>query len=100
MNSLGNLTSQLFANIYLNPLDRFIKENLYAQKYLRYVDDFALFSNDFNFLKLAQTEIIDFLGTLRLKLHSIKTQLLETRHGANFVGFRILNDRTFYDIWG
>jgi RNA-directed DNA polymerase len=90
---LGNLTSQLFANIYLNPLDRFIKENLHTQKYLRYVDDFALFSNDFNFLKLARTEIIDFLGTLRLKLHPIKTQLSETRYGANFVGFRILNDR-------
>lgn len=91
---LGNLTSQLFSNIYLNPLDRFIKENLHTQKYLRYVDDFALFSNDFNFLKLARVEIIDFLCTLRLKLHPIKTQLSETKHGANFVGFRVLNDRT------
>ncbi len=43
---IGNLTSQFFANIYLNGLDHYLKENVKARKYLRYVDDFALFSND------------------------------------------------------
>jgi len=91
---LGNLTSQLFANIYLNPLDRFIKETLHIQKYLRYVDDFSLFSDHHEILDSAKIQITDFLCTLRLKLHPIKTQILETQYGANFVGFRVLNDRT------
>ncbi len=47
---IGNLTSQFFANIYLNGLDHFVKEQLRASKYLRYVDDFALFADDRNFL--------------------------------------------------
>jgi len=73
---LGNLTSQLFANIYLNPLDHFIKENLYIKKYLRYVDDFSLFSDHHEILDSAKTQITDFLCSLRLKLYPIKTQIL------------------------
>jgi retron-type reverse transcriptase len=90
---IGNLTSQFFANIYLNGLDHFIKEEIKGKKYLRYVDDFALFSDDRNFLAEAQQAIIDYLVNLRLKIHPIKSQLFETRHGANFLGFRILPDR-------
>jgi RNA-directed DNA polymerase len=88
---IGNLTSQFFANVYLNALDRFVKEQIKATKYLRYVDDFALFSDDRSFLQSAQVEIENYLVQLRLKLHPIKTQLFETRHGANFVGFRVLS---------
>jgi RNA-directed DNA polymerase len=88
---IGNLTSQFFANIYLNDLDHFCKEELYARKYLRYVDDFALFSNDPEYLADARLEIEDYLATnLRLKIHPIKSQQFETRHGANFVGFRVI----------
>jgi retron-type reverse transcriptase len=47
---IGNLTSQFFANIYLNGFDHFIKEDLQAKKYVRYVDDFALFADDKEFL--------------------------------------------------
>jgi RNA-directed DNA polymerase len=90
---LGNLTSQFFANIYLNQFDHFVKEKLKAQKYLRYVDDFALFSNDLDFLKSANLEIANYLAQIRLLPHPAKTHLFETQYGANFVGFRILPDK-------
>lgn len=90
---IGNLTSQFFANLYLNDFDHFIKEKLRSKKYLRYVDDFALFSDDLEFLAQARLEIENYLIGLRLKIHPIKSQLFETVQGANFVGFRVLPDR-------
>ena len=90
---IGNLTSQFFANVYLNGFDHFVKEQLKAKQYVRYVDDFALFSDDLAFLEDARLAIAEYVTTLRLRLHPIKTQLFETRYGANFVGFRILPDR-------
>lgn len=90
---IGNLTSQFFANIYLNGFDHFVKESLKAPKYLRYVDDFALFSDDSRYLADARCAIEHYLATLRLKIHPIKSQLFETSIGANFVGFRVLPDR-------
>ena len=90
---IGNLTSQFFANVYLNGFDHFVKEQLKACQYLRYVDDFALFSDDRSFLEEAWLAIEIYLAKLRLRLHLTKSQLFETRHGANFVGFRILPDR-------
>lgn len=90
---IGNLTSQFFANIYLNSLDHFVKEKLKAKKYVRYVDDFALFSDDRDFLDAARKSIEQHLTTLRLTIHPIKSQLFETKRGASFVGFRILPDR-------
>jgi retron-type reverse transcriptase len=89
---IGNLTSQFFANIYLDRLDHFVKEQLQAKKYLRYVDDFALFSDDREFLATLRPELETFLATLRLKIHPIKSQLFETRVGATFVGFRIFHN--------
>ena len=90
---IGNLTSQWFANIYLSGFDHFVKEKLKVRKYLRYVDDFALFSDDRYFLKESLIAIIEYLNTLRLKIHPIKTQITATRIGVNFVGFRILPNR-------
>ncbi|MBD2303024.1 RNA-directed DNA polymerase [Nostoc sp. FACHB-190] len=90
---IGNLTSQFFANVYLNGFDHFVKEKLHAKKYLRYVDDFAIFSDDYQFLVNAKTAIEDYLAKLRLKIHPIKSQLFETCYGANFVGFRVLPQR-------
>lgn len=90
---IGNLTSQFFANIYLNGFDHFIKEELKVKHYIRYVDDFALFSSDRSFLADARLALEDYLATLRLKIHPIKSQLFETRKGANFVGFRVMSDR-------
>lgn len=90
---IGNLTSQFFANVYLNGFDHFVKEQLKARHYLRYVDDFAVFSDDKGFLVAVKGAISDYLLTLRLRLHPVKSQLSATKYGANFVGFRILPDR-------
>lgn len=90
---IGNLTSQMFANVYLNGLDHFIKEDLHIQKYVRYMDDFSLFDDDVSTLIDARAAIEDYLSNLRLKLHPIKTQLFKTCNGANFVGFHVLQDR-------
>jgi retron-type reverse transcriptase len=90
---IGNLTSQFFANFYLNGFDHFIQEHLKAKKYLRYVDDFALFSDDWGFLTEAQWAVEEYLAQLRLKIHPVKSQLIETKHGANFLGFRVFPDR-------
>ncbi|MEA5464352.1 RNA-directed DNA polymerase [Leptothoe sp. PORK10 BA2] len=90
---IGNLTSQFFSNVYLNGFDHFIKEELHAKRYVRYVDDFALFSDDKAFLQDARQQIEDYLATLRLKIHPIKSQLFETKVGATFLGFRVLPDR-------
>lgn len=87
---IGNLTSQFFANVYLNGFDRYIKEVLAVSKYVRYVDDFSLFSDDRDFLHDCRGKIEDYLATLRLKIHPIKSQLTQTRYGAGFVGFRVL----------
>lgn len=87
---IGNLTSQFFANVYLNNFDHFVKEQIKASKYIRYVDDFALFADDKAFLETARVKIEAYLNNLRLKIHPIKSQLFETKHGANFVGFRIV----------
>jgi retron-type reverse transcriptase len=90
---IGNLTSQFFANVYLNGFDHFIKEQLKIRQYLRYVDDFALFSDDWDQLAITRPALENYLAGLRLKIHPIKSQLFATHHGANFVGFRILPDR-------
>ncbi len=87
---IGNLTSQFLANVYLNGFDHFVKEKLKISQYVRYVDDFALFSDDYDLLKAARLAIEDYLVTLRLKIHPIKSQLVETKQGANFLGFRVL----------
>jgi retron-type reverse transcriptase len=90
---IGNLTSQFFANVYLNGFDHWVKDTLQARRYLRYVDDMALFDDDPDFLRGAKTAIREKLIKLRLQLHPIKSQLIQTQQGANFVGFRILPDR-------
>lgn len=86
---IGNLTSQFFANIYLSGFDHFAKQTLNVQKYLRYVDDFAFFHDDWHFLTDSRLAVEDYLSSLRLKIHPIKSQLFETKHGATFVGFRV-----------
>jgi RNA-directed DNA polymerase len=90
---IGNLTSQFFSNCYLNGLDHFVVDRLRISPYLRYVDDFALFSDDRTQLVEAREAIESYLIQLRLRVHPIKSQLSETRVGANFVGFRVLPDR-------
>jgi RNA-directed DNA polymerase len=86
---IGNLTSQFFANCYLNGLDHFVTETLGIKAYLRYVDDFSIFSDDRDRLTTLRPQIEDYLADLRLKIHPIKSQIFATSIGANFVGFRI-----------
>ena len=85
---IGNLTSQFFANVYLNELDQFVKHTLKARYYLRYVDDFVLLSEDKDQLIRWRDEIGSFLeDRLKLKLHPRKQILQTVDKGIDFVGF-------------
>lgn len=90
---IGNLTSQFFANVYLNGLDHLVTERMSWCRYVRYVDDFALFADDRDRLEAARSEIENYLASWRLKLHPVKTQVMRTAKGPSFVGFRVLPDR-------
>lgn len=85
---VGNLTSQLFANIYLNKLDQFVKHRLKAHYYIRYMDDFVILSPDINELRGWLREIEDFIHKeLKLELNP-KTTILCCNNGVDFVGYR------------
>ncbi len=86
---IGNLTSQLFANIYLNKFDHFVKHNLKAKYYLRYVDDFIIFHKRREVLWCYREEIKRFLEELKLELHEEKTKVYSLHKGIKFLGFRI-----------
>jgi hypothetical protein len=86
---LGNWTSQFFANIYLNELDQFIKHNLCAKHYLRYVDDFAILHKSKEVLQEYEKHIKEFLQTLKLELHPEKCRILPLSDGVCLLGFRI-----------
>lgn len=91
---IGNLTSQLFANIYLNEADQFIKQKLGWKRYLRYMDDFLLFAHEKARLWEALSEIGRFLAQdLRLSLHPVKRSVSPVRSGIDWVGYRIFPDR-------
>ena len=87
---IGNLTSQFFANLYLNGLDHFCKEVLRAKGYLRYVDDFALFHDDRGQLEDWRRRIGKYLKGRRLRLHPRKTAVLETAQPTPFLGLVLL----------
>lgn len=87
---IGNLTSQFFANVYLNELDQFVKRELKIKYYGRYVDDFILFHGDKEYLKACRNKIDLFLKTrLKVKLHPRKQILQDVKKGFGFVGFYI-----------
>jgi RNA-directed DNA polymerase len=84
---IGNLTSQLFSNIYLNELDRFVKRTLGVKHYGRYVDDFFLVHPDKWFLLNAEERIRAFLrDSLGLTLHPKKVYLQEVTKGVDYLG--------------
>ncbi|MCF7798990.1 helix-turn-helix domain-containing protein [Candidatus Woesearchaeota archaeon] len=87
---LGNLTSQFFANVYLNELDQYVKHKLRAKYYIRYVDDFVILHQSKTVLEEYKKKIISFLGDkLDLKLHPGKSQIIKLEKGIGFLGFRI-----------
>jgi retron-type reverse transcriptase len=84
---IGNLTSQFFANIYLDALDQWVKHDLRVRGYVRYVDDFILFADDRAQLRRWAAAVRARLTALRLQMHPDKCRLLPTRLGVDFVGF-------------
>ncbi|MCX7084310.1 MAG: reverse transcriptase/maturase family protein [Methylococcales bacterium] len=91
---IGNLLSQLYALIYLNPLDHYIKRVLKIKHYCRYVDDFVLFG-------ISKQSAIDYLAKLilflknTLNLELSKSTILKNRKGINFVGYRTWSSKRF-----
>lgn len=103
---LGNLTSQLFANIYLNPLDQYIKHGLKAKRYGRYMDDMVLLHESKSVLLEWKQQITDFLQEhLQLTLHPKKLYLQPASKWLPFLWYRIfprgfcLGKRTIARRW-
>lgn len=101
---IGNLSSQFFANIYLDELDQFVKHRIGARHYVRYVDDFVLLHESPRWLNVARDAIADFIDErLALQLNDRKTVLQPVRRGLDFAGQvirphrRTLRRRTYND---
>jgi len=87
---LGNLTSQFFANLYLNELDQYVKHELRVKYYLRYVDDFLILSQSKGKLEEYKENINQFLKKhLLLELHPDKTRIKRLNRGIKFLGYRV-----------
>lgn len=103
---IGNLTSQLFANVYMNELDQFVKHRLKIKHYVRYTDDFAIISKDREELQKLLPPISEFLeNELALKLHPNKSILHSICQGIDFLGYvifpkhRLLRTKTKYRMF-
>lgn len=86
---IGNLTSQFWANCYMNEFDHFILRRLGCPAYLRYVDDFLLFADDADSLWRWRDALIARLAQLRLTLHEAKALVSPCREGVRFLGFQL-----------
>lgn len=84
---IGNLTPQFWSNCYLNPFDHFVKRELRCPAYLRYVDDFALFSNSKRELASWRTAVVERLARYRLVLHETAAQVQPVAQGIPWLGF-------------
>jgi len=85
---LGNLTSQLLVNIYMNKFDQFVKHKLKVKYYIRYADDFVFLSEDKKWLESTIPVINDFLqDELKLELHPNKLFLKTLASGVDFLGW-------------
>lgn len=92
---LGNVTSQLFANIYLNEFDQFIKHALKVKYYIRYCDDFVVISRDRMYLEELIPKISNFLKIkLRLSLHPRKVEIRKVSQGIDLLGYVIFPHHT------
>jgi RNA-directed DNA polymerase len=88
---IGNLTSQLFANLFLDVLDQYIKRELRIPYYIRYMDDFVIIHPSRNFLTELRRKIEDFgHEKLKLNFHPSKVLINTVKEGIGFVGFRSL----------
>ncbi len=86
---IGNLTSQFWANVYLNELDQAVKRRLRCGAYLRYVDDFLLFADSRRKLWDWKAAIRDLLDGMRLTMHEGSSTVYPATKGIPFLGFRL-----------
>ncbi|MCC6190980.1 MAG: group II intron reverse transcriptase domain-containing protein [Anaerolineales bacterium] len=86
---IGNLTSQFWANVYLNGFDHFVKRDLKCAGYVRYVDDFLLFGDRKADLHTWGAACADHLASLRLTPHAGRAQVYAVASGIPFLGFRV-----------
>lgn len=86
---LGNMTSQFFANVYLNDLDRFVKHRLKMKYYIRYVDDFVILHEDKKVLEDCKIKIEKYLMNLKIELHPDKSKIYPLYRGVDFLGFKM-----------
>ena len=90
---LGNLTSQLFCNIYMNEFDQFVKHTLRIKHYVRYADDFVILSEDKPYLQQLLTKINEFLTEkLKLQLHPEKVFIQTFSSGVDCLGWVHFNE--------
>jgi len=86
---IGNLTSQFWANVYLNAFDHFVKRELKCPAYVRYVDDLLLFADDKRLLWQWRDAALGYLAKLRLTVHVERAAPYPSRTGIPFLGFNI-----------
>ena len=85
---LGNLTSQLLVNIYMNEFDQFVKHTIKARYYIRYADDFVLYNPDLSAIHVALKKIQRFLNDhLKLQLHPDKVFIKTIASGIDYLGW-------------
>jgi RNA-directed DNA polymerase len=89
---IGNLTSQFWSNVYLNPFDWFVTRELGCPAFARYVDDFALFSDSKRDLWRWKQAIIDRMAALRLTIHEEAAQVLPVTCGIPWLGYVVYPD--------
>ena len=89
---IGNLTSQHWANVYLNEFDQYAKRVPKCRAYIRYVDDMLIFANEKEQLHQWRADIINYLQTLRLKIHEESAQPRPSHTGVSFLGFQVFSD--------
>jgi hypothetical protein len=93
---IGNLTSQLFSNVYLNEFDQYMKRTMKCRHYGRYVDDAYVVSTDREWLLSLVLDIRQFLSErLGLTLHMGKLTVIDTRYGVEFLGAFVKPYRTY-----
>ncbi|MDH5574476.1 MAG: reverse transcriptase/maturase family protein [Nitrospirota bacterium] len=90
---IGNLTSQFFANLYLDDLDHFIKQELQIRPYLRYVDDMIVLGHDKGRLADIRAAVRDRLAVDRLRLHPHKAHITRVADGLNLLGYLVFPTR-------
>lgn len=96
---LGNVTSQLFSNVYLNEFDQWAKHILKARHYVRYCDDFIILHPDAKYLRGIVPDIQKYLcEKLKLTLHPHKASIIKIRQGVDFLGYVALPRATMLRV--